>query len=308
MNDSDYVADNPAARNHTPDLSSAVRQGTPLPVAGKFGNGAIPLAAVPVRAPPANTVAVWPKAHPLVAETRDRLLHGLVDRSAFTQDDMERVDLSEVEPPPLSMQMAAVIADLEEEIEALRREQSTKIGGRASRAEARGWCVRRDNVRLVRFHGPPRGGPAARTDPDRPLLRLLNRASGKPVLVMCGRPGSRDPAHAAAGRLPVRFNKYSDLRLFWHEFPRRSCRLPASIPELQGFTAAIVMTNAAEPFIDASIALVMEAVASAGRPALWGEAAPSGGVLWHQNFAIRPIIDELGLRDDIRVLVCETEA
>jgi hypothetical protein len=96
--------------------------------------------------------------------------------------------------------MALFMADLEAELEALRRETMKSKSG-ASRAEARGWCVTRGGVQLVRYRGLPRGYTGTRRDPDRPLLRCLNRASGEPVLVMCGQPGDHDPAHAAAGRL-----------------------------------------------------------------------------------------------------------
>src|SRR5205814_10263130 len=121
----------------------------------------------------------------------------------------ERIELGELEPPPPhwvtpAIKVAAAVADMTAEFEASRERKLVWWG---------------DDARRVRYRGPPRGRPGARPDdPDRPLLRLLNRASGQPVLVMCGRPGKRDPAHAAAGRLPVRFHKYSDLRLLWREF------------------------------------------------------------------------------------------
>ena len=163
-------------------------------------------------------------------------------------------------------------------------------------------------MRLVRYRAPPRGRPGTHRDPDRPLLRLLNRASGEPVLVMCGRPGNRDPAHAAAGRLPARFHKYSDLRLLWREFPGGYGRMPTSSSELQGFAAAIVFTNAEVPLIGLPITMVMAAVAAAGQSALWGEAGAGGSVVWHENFAIRPFVDDGWLRIDIQRLVVEAEA
>ena len=270
--------------------------------------GKIPLAAVPVKPPPANAVAVWPKAHPLIAETKDGVLHDLIDLSAFNADDIERIDISQVEPLPRSIELALFMADLEAELEALRQESMKGKGG-ASREEARGWSVGRLHRQLVRFRGPPRRPQGRRLDPDRPLLRLLNKVRGEPVLVMCGRPGNQDPAHAAAGRLPVRFHKYSDVRLLWREFPGGYCRIPTSTSELQRFAAAIVMTNADEPIISLSIAMVMAAFAEAGRSALWGEAAPAGSVVWHENFAIRPFVDECGgLRADVQRLVVEAEA
>jgi hypothetical protein len=269
-------------------------------------NGKIPLAAVPVKAPPANAIAVWPKAHPLIAETKDGVSHVLVDLSAFNEDDIVRIDISQVEPLPRSMELAWVMADLEAELEAIRQETMKTKGG-APRAKARGWCVRRFYLQLVRYRGPLRGRQGA-PDPDRPLLQLLNRASGEPVLVMCGRPGNHDPAHAAAGRLPVRFHKYSDLRLFWREFPRRYCLTPTSKSELQGFAAAILITNVGEPLIDSSIARVMAALAAAGQSALWGEAAAGGSVVWHENFAIRPFVDGRGLRIGVERLFVEAEA
>jgi hypothetical protein len=268
--------------------------------------GKIPLAAVPVKAPPANASAVWPKAHPLIAETKDGVLHGLVDPSAFKKDDIGRIDLSQVEPLPRSIEVASVMADLEAELKAMRQETMRTTGG-ASRAEARGWCASRNWMWLVRYRAPPRGRQGTRPEPDRPLLRLLNRANGEPVLVMCGRPGNHDPAHAAAGRLPVRFHKYSDLRLLWREFPGGYRRMPTS-SELQGFASAIVLTNAAEPLIDLRIAMVMGAVAKGGRSALWGEAVPGGSVVWHENFAIRPFVDDRGLRMGVQRLVVEAEA
>jgi hypothetical protein len=269
--------------------------------------GKIPLAAVPVKAPPANAVAVWPKAHPLIAETTDGISHDLVDLSAFNADDIERIDISQVEPLPRSIEWALVMTDLEAELEAMRQETMRTKGG-AFRGKARGWCVRRNWMRLVRYRAPPRGRHGARRDPDRPLLRLLNRASGEPVLVMCGRPGNHDPAHAAAGRLPVRFHKYSDLRLLWREFPGGYCRMPTSSSELQGFAAAILVTNVGEPLIDSSIAMVMAGLAAAGQSALWGEAAAGGSIVWHENFAIRPIVEERGLLIGVERLVVEAEA
>lgn len=266
--------------------------------------GKIPLADVPVKAPPANAVAVWPKAHPLIAETTDGVLQGLVDPSTFNKDNIERIDLGQVEPLPASIELALVMADLEAGLEAMR--QKTK--GDASRAKARGWCVKRSYLQLVRYRGPPRGRQETRPDPDRPLLQLLNRASGEAVLVMCGRPGNHDPAHAAAGRLPARFHKYSDLRLLWREFPGGYCRMPTSSSELQGFAAAILITNVGEPLTDSSIAIVMATLAAAGQSALWGEAGADGSVVWHENFAIRSFVDDRGLRIGVERLVVETEA
>jgi len=268
--------------------------------------GKIPLAAVPVKAPPANAIAVWPKAHPLIVETKGGIFYHLIDLSAFNADDIERIDISQVEPRPRSIEMALFIADLEAELEALRRETMKSKSG-ASRAEARGWCVTRGGVQLVRYRGLPRGYTGTRRDPDRPLLRCLNRASDEPVLVMCGQPGDHDPAHAAAGRLPVRFHKYSDLRLLWREFPGGYSRIPISTGELRRFAAAIVMTNAGEPLIDEVITMVMATFAAAGKSAIWGEAAPGGGVVWHENFAIRPVVSEWGLLVGVQRLVVEAE-
>lgn len=272
--------------------------------------GKIPLDAVPVKAPPADAIAVWPKAHPLIAETKDGVLHDLIDLSAFNADDIERIDISEVEPLPRSIEVALVVADLEAELEARRQETMKRKGG-ASRAEARGWVAHLPghfDLQLVRFRGPARGPQRTRPEPDRPLLKLLNRASGEPVLVMCGRPGNHDPAHTAAGRLPVRFHKYSDLRLLWREFPGGYSGIPISASELRCFAAGIVITNAGEPLIDLLIAMVMAAFALTGRSALWGEAAPEAGVVWHENFAIRPFVDEGALRGDVQRLVVEAEA
>jgi hypothetical protein len=269
--------------------------------------GKIPLAAVPVKAPPPHAIAVWPKAHPLLAETADGVVQRLVDPSAFDPADIERIDLSQAEPLPLSIGVALEMEDLEAELEALRQETIRTKGG-ASRAGARGWCVGCSDLQLVRFRGAPRGRQGAGAKPDRPLLQLLNRASGEPVLVMCGRPGDHDPAHTAAGRLPVRFHKYSDLRLFWREFPGGYCRMPTSPSEFQGFAAAIVLTNAEEPLIDSSITMVMAAFAAAGTSALWGEAGAGGSVVWHTNFSIRPFVDDRGLLIGVERLVVEAEA
>lgn len=135
-------------------------------------------------------------------------------------------------------------------------------------------------------------------DPDRPLLRLLNRAGGTPVLVMCGRPGNHDAAHAAAGRLPVRFHKYSDLRLFWREFPGRDrmrtgrgswADLTGALPR---FAGAIVLTNLGDPIADLSIAMILENLFEDDRLVLWGEAEPNGAIVWHPDFAIGPFVDE----------------
>ena len=76
--------------------------------------GKIPLAGVPVKAPPANTIIVWPKAHPLMAEAEDGALSCLIDLSAFKEDEIERIDLSQGEPLPAhwitpSIEMAAAI-------------------------------------------------------------------------------------------------------------------------------------------------------------------------------------------------------
>ena len=269
--------------------------------------GKIPLATVPVKAPPSNTIAVWPKAHPLTAETKEGVLHRLIDLSTFNADDIGRIDLSQVEPPPRSMELALVMEGLEAELEAMRQETMKTKGG-ASRAKARGWCVGSFDLQLVRYRGLPRGRQGTRPDPDRPLLQLLNRASGEPVLVMCGRPGNHDPAHAAAGRLPARFHKYTDLRLLWREFPGGYCRIPTSSSELQGFAAAILLTNEGEPLIDTSITMVMAALAAAGHSALWGEAGAGGSVVWHENFAIRPFVDDRGLLIGVERLVVEAEA
>jgi hypothetical protein len=269
--------------------------------------GKIPLAAVPVKAPPVNTILVWPKAHPLVAETKDGLSHVLVDLSVFNEEDIERIDISEVEPLPPSIELAWSMADLEAELEVMRQETVRTSGG-ASRAKPQGWCVRRPWMRLVRYCGPARSRPGTGLDPDRPLLQFLNRAGGEPVLVMCGRPGKRDPAHAAAGRLPARFHKYSDVRLLWREFRAGYGRMPTSTAELHGFAAAILLTNAGEPLVDSPITMVMAAFAAAGQSALWGEAGAGGSVAWHENFAIRPFVDERGLRIGVERLVVEAEA
>jgi hypothetical protein len=268
--------------------------------------GKIPLAAVPVKAPPANAIAVWPKAHPLIAETADGVSHDLIDLSAFNAADIERIDISQVEPLPRSIERALVMSDLEAGLEAMRQETMKGKGG-ASGAQARSWCVGGFSLPLVRFFGPPRARLGTRPDPDRPLLQLLNRARGEPVVVMCGRPGNHDLAHAAAGRLPVRFHKYSDVRLLWREFPGGYLGIPTSTGELRRFAAAIVITNAGEPLVDQVIAMVMAAFAAGGGSALWGEAAPGGSVVWHENFTIRPFVDKRGVRLDVQRLVVEAE-
>jgi hypothetical protein len=198
------------------------------------------------------------------------------------------------------------MANLEAELEAMRQE-TTKTKGGASRAKARGWCVGRFDLQLVRYRAPPRGRRGTCRDPDRPLLQLLNRANGEPVLVMCGRPGNHDLAHAAAGRLPVRFHKYSDLRLLWREFSGGYRHMPTSSSDWQGVAAAIVLTNAEEPLIDSPITMVMAAFAAAGQSALWGEVRDGGSIVWHENFAIRPFIDDRGVLIGVERLVVEAE-
>src|SRR5438874_838951 len=123
-----------------------------------------------------------------------------------------------------------------------------------------------------------------RSDPDRPLLRLLNRAHGKPVLAMCGLPGNHDPAHAAAGRLPVRFHRFSDVRLYWREFSGRgfsgnSCE--RWLPDRhQRFVALIVLTNAGQPIVDERSVNALMDFRDYRKPVLWGEASPEGAVMW----------------------------
>jgi hypothetical protein len=131
----------------------------------------------------------------------------------------------------------------------------------------------------------PAAGQAVFTDPDRPLLRLLNRAAGKSVLAMCGLPGSRDPAHAAAGRLPVRFHRFSDVRLYWSEF-KDGCWRP---DQQQRFVALILLTNSQKPIVDErSMAALMD-FRGQGLPALWGEVSPEGAVMWRPEFHIAEI-------------------
>ena len=133
----------------------------------------------------------------------------------------------------------------------------------------------------------PAARQAAFADPDRPLLRLLNRAGGKPVLVMCGLPGNRDPAHAAAGRLPVRFHRFSDLRLYWHE-----CRDGHPRPnQQQRFVTLILLTNAGKPFIDQRSAPALVKFGEHGKPVLWGEVSPEGVVTWRPLFRVARIIE-----------------
>jgi hypothetical protein len=121
-------------------------------------------------------------------------------------------------------------------------------------------------------------------DPDRPLLRLLNRADGKPVLAMCGLPGNHDPAHAAAGRLPVRFHRFSDVRLYWREF--KGGYRP---DQQQRFAALILLTNTEKPIVDErSMAALMD-FRDQGLPALWGEVSPEGAVMWQPEFHVTEI-------------------
>ena len=109
--------------------------------------------------------------------------------------------------------------------------------------------------------------------------------------MMCGLPGKRDPAHAAAGRLPVRFHRFSDVRLYWREFsgggfsgggywlPKRQ----------QRFVALIVLTNAGEPVVDErSVTAIMD-FRDCRKPVLWGEATPEGAVMWRPEFYIARI-------------------
>ena len=132
----------------------------------------------------------------------------------------------------------------------------------------------------------PVGAEPARADPDRPLLRLLNRAAGKPVLVMCGLPGDHDAAHAAAGRLPVRFHRFSDVRLYWREFKDGYWR-PG---QQQRFVALILLTNVEKPIVDAarSASAIMD-FHNRGKPILWGEVSPEGVVTWRPWFYIADI-------------------
>lgn len=145
---------------------------------------------------------------------------------------------------------------------------------------------------------PPSGRAARRAalaDPDRPLLRLLNWAQGLPVLAMCGLRGDHDPAHAAAGRLPVRFHKYSDVRLYWREFG--GGRSPSGMlrnaigdnPDWQRFAALIVLTNAGEPIIDWETRSAIKAFLDCGAPVLWGEAGPGRAVAWRPKSYVEPI-------------------
>lgn len=140
-----------------------------------------------------------------------------------------------------------------------------------------------------------------RSDPDRPLLRLLNWAHGKPVLAMCGLPGSHDPAHAAAGRLPVRFNKYSDVRLYWREFSggyRTRTSSDWRSEWQRRFVALIVLTNAGNllisprlsgPIVDLrSVNAIMD-FRDGRKPVLWGEASFEGAVMWRPEFHIARI-------------------
>jgi hypothetical protein len=126
---------------------------------------------------------------------------------------------------------------------------------------------------------------ARKPDPDRPLLQLLNRADGKPVLAMCGLPGSRDPAHAAAGRLPVRFHRFSDVRLYWHEFKRGYWRPDQQQP----LVALILLTNSQKPIVDERSVAVLMDFRSCSKPTLWGEVSPEGVVTWWPEFHITEI-------------------
>jgi len=130
-----------------------------------------------------------------------------------------------------------------------------------------------------------------RSDPDRPLLRVLNRSAGNPVLAMCGLPGKHDPAHAAAGRLPVRFHKYSDVRLYWREFSGSGFSGAGNWrPEWQQrFVALIVLTNAGQPIVDErSVSAIMD-FRDYRKPVLWGEVTPEGAVMWRPEFYIARI-------------------
>jgi hypothetical protein len=95
---------------------------------------------------------------------------------------------------------------------------------------------------------------------------------------MCGLPGNHDPAHAAAGRLPVRFHKYSDVRLYWREFSGSGFSGAGNwLPEWQQrFVALIVLTNAGEPVVDErSVSAIMD-FRDYRKPVLWGEVTPEG--------------------------------
>jgi hypothetical protein len=129
---------------------------------------------------------------------------------------------------------------------------------------------------------PAAGAVAA--DPDRPLLRLLNRAGKKPVLAMCGLPGNHDPAHAAAGRLRVRFHRFSDVRLFWREF-----RGGYREGDCQRFAALVVLTNAGEPTVDPFSTRTMAEFYGHSIPILWGEAGPGRAVMWRPEFHLERI-------------------
>jgi hypothetical protein len=126
---------------------------------------------------------------------------------------------------------------------------------------------------------------AVSANPDRPLLRLLNRAGKKPVLAMCGLPGNHDPAHAAAGRLPVRFHRFSDVRLYWREFQGGYYRPD----QQQRFMALILLSNAGKPIVDLLSASTIMDFRDSGKPVLWGEASPEGAVLWRPEFDIASV-------------------
>jgi hypothetical protein len=154
-------------------------------------------------------------------------------------------------------------------------------------------------------------------DPDRPLLTLLNRSAGRPVLAMCGRPGNHDPAHAAAGRLPVRFHKFSDVRLYWKEFPRTGSlhhgglRWRADVwhrDRQQPFVALVVLTNADDRVIDANAAKALACFGNRKKPVLWGEAAADRAVIWRSPFCIthRPLSGNGALPPPADLLAVET--
>jgi hypothetical protein len=94
----------------------------------------------------------------------------------------------------------------------------------------------------------------------------------------------------------------------WRQYPGGYHRMPTSTVELRDFAAAIVITSEGEPLVDLMIAMVMAAFAATSQSALWGEAAPGGSVAWHENFAIRPFVDDGGLRIDVQRLLVEAES
>ena len=130
---------------------------------------------------------------------------------------------------------------------------------------------------------PAVGRAVPTDDSDRPLLRLLNRADGKPVLAMCGLPGNHDPAHAAAGRLPVRFHRFSDVQLYWREFKDGHWRPD----QIRRFVALILLTNSLKPIVerDRSATVLMD-FRDQGLPVLWGEVSSEGVVTWWPRFQI----------------------